>query len=67
MTTTESTDVLVVGSGFGARSPPTTWRYGGARVVVLERGPWLEGDDFDHDFKLGRPTRGSSTSWSGTA
>jgi choline dehydrogenase-like flavoprotein len=53
MSTTESTDVLVVGSGFGGAIAAYHLAAGGARVVVLERGPWLEGKDFDHDYLLG--------------
>lgn len=53
MTVTETTDVLVVGSGFGGAITAYHLAAGGARVVVLERGPWLQGEDFDHDFKLG--------------
>ncbi|MEU8266683.1 GMC family oxidoreductase [Sphaerisporangium sp. NPDC049002] len=53
MTSTESTDVLVIGSGFGGAIAAYHLAAGGARVVVLERGPWLTGQDFDHDFKLG--------------
>lgn len=53
MTATESTDVLVIGSGFGGAITAYHLAAGGARVTVLERGPWLTGQDFDHDFKLG--------------
>ncbi|HKR52346.1 MAG TPA: GMC family oxidoreductase [Pseudonocardiaceae bacterium] len=53
MTSTESTDVLVVGSGFGGAIPAYHLAAGGARVTVLERGPWLEGEDFEHDYLLG--------------
>jgi choline dehydrogenase-like flavoprotein len=53
MSSTESTDVLVIGSGFGGSIAAYHLASGGARVVVLERGPWLEADDFDQDFKLG--------------
>lgn len=53
MTSTESTDVVVIGSGFGGAIPAYRLAAGGARVVVLERGPWLSGTDFDHDFKFG--------------
>ncbi|WP_030057300.1 FAD-dependent oxidoreductase [Streptomyces novaecaesareae] len=53
MTNTESTDVLIVGSGFGGAIAAYHLAAGGARVTVLERGPWLEADDFDHDFLLG--------------
>jgi len=50
---TESTDVLVIGSGFGGAIAAYHLAAGGAKVVVLERGPWLNADEFDHDFKLG--------------
>jgi choline dehydrogenase-like flavoprotein len=56
MTSVESTDVLVIGSGFGGAITAYHLAAGGANVVVLERGPWLEADDFDHDFKLGSST-----------
>jgi len=52
----ERTDVLVVGSGFGGAIPAYHLAAGGARVVVLERGPWLNGPDFDHDFRFGSST-----------
>jgi choline dehydrogenase-like flavoprotein len=50
---TESTDVLVVGSGFGGAVTAYHLAAGGAKVVVLERGPWLTGEEFEHDFKFG--------------
>jgi choline dehydrogenase-like flavoprotein len=53
MASTESADVLVVGSGFGGAIAAYHLAAGGARVVVLERGPWLERDDFEHDYLLG--------------
>ncbi|CCH31209.1 GMC family oxidoreductase [Actinosynnema sp. NPDC047251] len=53
MTSTESTDVLIVGSGFGGAIAAYHLAAGGAKVTVLERGPWLEGEDFEHDFLLG--------------
>ncbi|GLU48721.1 FAD-dependent oxidoreductase [Nocardiopsis ansamitocini] len=53
MTTPESTDVLVVGSGFGGAITAYHLAAGGAKVTILERGPWLSGTDFDHDFLLG--------------
>ncbi len=51
--TTETTDVLVVGSGFGGSIAAYHLAAGGAQVTVLERGPWLEAEDFEHDFLLG--------------
>jgi choline dehydrogenase-like flavoprotein len=53
---TENTDVLVVGSGFGGAIAAYHLAAGGAKVVVLERGPWLTGEEFDHDFKFGSST-----------
>ncbi|MEV0001779.1 GMC family oxidoreductase [Micromonospora sp. NPDC050980] len=53
MNAVERTDVLIIGSGFGGAIPAYHLAAGGARVVVLERGPWLSGEDFEHDFKLG--------------
>jgi choline dehydrogenase-like flavoprotein len=53
MTATEKTDVLIVGSGFGGSITAYHLAAGGAKVTVLERGPWLAGNDFDHDFLLG--------------
>ncbi|HZN70155.1 MAG TPA: GMC family oxidoreductase [Micromonosporaceae bacterium] len=53
MNSVESTDVLVIGSGFGGAIAAYHLAAGGARVVVLERGPWLAADEFDHDFQLG--------------
>jgi choline dehydrogenase-like flavoprotein len=53
MTSTESTDILVIGSGFGGAIAAYHLAAGGARVTVLERGPWVPSDEFDHDFLLG--------------
>lgn len=53
MTSTEQTDVVVIGSGFGGAITAYHLAAGGAKVVVLERGPWLEAKDFDHDYLLG--------------
>ena len=53
MTKVESTDVLIVGSGFGGAITAYHLAAGGAKVTVLERGPWLDNDDFEHDFLLG--------------
>ncbi|PNG23510.1 FAD-dependent oxidoreductase [Streptomyces cahuitamycinicus] len=49
----EHTDVLVVGSGFGGAITAYHLAAGGAKVTVLERGPWLESSEFEHDYKLG--------------
>lgn len=53
MSRTERTDVVVVGSGFGGAIAAYHLAAGGAKVVVLERGPWLSSEEFDHDFLLG--------------
>ncbi|WP_019811727.1 GMC family oxidoreductase N-terminal domain-containing protein, partial [Saccharomonospora halophila] len=53
MSTDEQADVVVIGSGFGGAIPAYHLAAGGARVVVLERGPWLTSQDFDHDYLLG--------------
>jgi choline dehydrogenase-like flavoprotein len=53
MTSNERTDVLVIGSGFGGAIAAYHLAAGGADVVVLERGPWLSSDEFEHDFLLG--------------
>ncbi|GAA3000587.1 FAD-dependent oxidoreductase [Actinokineospora diospyrosa] len=54
MTSAQGTDVVVVGSGFGGAIAAYHLAAGGARVTVLERGPWLRGTDFDHDYLLGK-------------
>lgn len=56
MSSIESTDVLVIGSGFGGAITAYHLAAGGARVTILERGPWLSGTDFDQDFKFGSST-----------
>ena len=53
----ETTDVLVIGSGFGGALAAYHLAAGGAQVVVLERGPWLSGEEFTHDFKFGSYSR----------
>jgi choline dehydrogenase-like flavoprotein len=53
MTSVEQTDILVIGSGFGGAIAAYHLAAGGARVVVLERGPWLSSEEFEHDFILG--------------
>jgi choline dehydrogenase-like flavoprotein len=49
----ERTDIVVIGSGFGGAIAAYHLAAGGARVVVLERGPWVPSDEFDHGFQLG--------------
>lgn len=51
--TVERTDIVVIGSGFGGAIAAYHLAAGGAKVVVLERGPWLTAKDFDHDYLLG--------------
>jgi choline dehydrogenase-like flavoprotein len=53
MSAAESTDVLVIGTGFGGAIAAYHLAAGGARVVMLERGPWLRPEEFEHDFRLG--------------
>jgi enediyne biosynthesis protein E9 len=53
MTSAERTDIVVIGSGFGGAIAAYHLAAGGARVVVLERGPWLSSEEFEHDFILG--------------
>ncbi|MFE4582182.1 GMC family oxidoreductase N-terminal domain-containing protein [Streptomyces chartreusis] len=50
---TQTTDVLVVGSGFGGAIPAYYLAAGGARVTILERGPRLAAADFTHSMRLG--------------
>lgn len=57
MNSIERTDILVVGSGFGGAIAAYHLAAGGAKVVVLERGPWLSSDNFTHDFKFGSYSR----------
>lgn len=50
---TERTDVVIIGTGFGGAIPAYYLAAGGAKVIMLERGPWLASSDFEHDFLLG--------------
>ncbi|MFE9139512.1 GMC family oxidoreductase N-terminal domain-containing protein [Streptomyces sp. NPDC007355] len=53
----QTTDVVVIGSGFGGAIPAYYLAAGGARVTILERGPRLAAADFSHDLRLGTYTR----------
>jgi enediyne biosynthesis protein E9 len=53
MTSSQRTDIVIIGSGFGGAIAAYHLAAGGARVVVLERGPWLSTEEFEHDFLLG--------------
>lgn len=45
----EEVDVCIVGSGAGGGPLALELSRTGARVVVLEKGPWYRKEDFDHD------------------
>lgn len=53
----DTADVVVIGSGFGGAIPAYYLAAGGARVVILERGPRMTGADFVHDLRLGTYNR----------
>lgn len=53
----ETTDVVVIGSGPGGAIPAYRLAAAGAKVVILERGPWLETGDFTHDLRIDTYTR----------
>ena len=53
----DTTDVLVIGTGFGGAIPGYYLAAGGAKVVMLERGPRLASSEFTHDLQLGTYTR----------
>lgn len=53
MSREEQYDVVVVGSGFGGAIPAYHLAAGGARVLVLERGPWLTATDFQQSLQFG--------------
>ena len=54
---TDKTDVLVIGSGPGGAIPAYRLAAAGAKVTILERGPWLETGDFTHDLRIDTYTR----------
>jgi choline dehydrogenase-like flavoprotein len=52
MSTTERTDIVVIGGGAsGAIAAHYHLAAGGG--WLLERGPWLSTEEFEHDFMLG--------------
>jgi choline dehydrogenase-like flavoprotein len=53
----ETTDVVVIGTGFGGAIPAYNLAARGAKVVMLERGPELATRDFTHNLRLGSYTR----------
>jgi len=57
MSGVETTDVLVIGTGFGGSIPAYNLAARGAKVVMLERGPELATEDFEHNLKLGTYTK----------
>ncbi|MBL0887268.1 FAD-dependent oxidoreductase [Myceligenerans indicum] len=50
---TEEFDVVVIGSGFGGSIPAFHLAAGGARVLVLERGPRLTSSEYDQSLRFG--------------
>ena len=53
----ETADVVVVGTGPGGAIPAYYLAAGGAKVVLLERGPWVKTEEFTHDLQVGTYTR----------
>jgi choline dehydrogenase-like flavoprotein len=53
----ETADVVVIGTGFGGAIPGYYLSAGGARVVMLERGPRLGAADFQQSLQLDTYTR----------
>lgn len=53
----ETADAVVIGTGPGGAIPGFRLAAGGARVVFLERGPWLTTEEFTQDLQLGTYTR----------
>lgn len=53
----ETTDVLIIGTGFGGSIPGYYLAAGGARVVMLERGPRLATHEFTQSLQVGGYTR----------
>jgi choline dehydrogenase-like flavoprotein len=57
MTAVETADVVVIGSGPGGAIPAYRLAAAGAKVVILERGPWLHTHEFEHSLQIGSYTR----------
>lgn len=57
MSSTEQADVVVIGSGPGGAIPAYRLAAAGAKVVILERGPWLDTEEFTHDLRIDTYTR----------
>jgi choline dehydrogenase-like flavoprotein len=53
----ETADVVVIGTGFGGSIPGYYLAAGGARVVMLERGPRLSSAEFVQSLRLDTYTR----------
>ena len=53
----ETTDVVVIGTGFGGAIPAYNLAAGGASVVMLERGPEVATEEFAQDLQIGTYTR----------
>ena len=57
MSVSETADVVVIGTGPGGAIPGFHVAASGAKVVFLERGPWMKTEEFTHDLQLGTYTR----------
>jgi enediyne biosynthesis protein E9 len=57
MAVVEQADVVVIGTGFGGAIPGYYLSAAGARVVMLERGPWLQTEEFEQSLQVGGFTR----------
>ena len=57
MSVVSTADVVVVGSGPARAIPAYPLAAAGAKVVILERGPWLATDEFTHDLRIDTYTK----------